>query len=95
MGWDCGWDRHQMKNTMKAIIMKRGYYHKRWYVWFLRIVLLGFLSVTLWASTIAAPFVCTYILNLRGTFEKVGSFAIVAGSVAVVIGFVCYLLDRI
>ena len=75
--------------------MKRRYYHKPWYIWLVRATMLGLLSVVLWASAIASPFVFVYLLSLRGGLEKVLAFAALAGSVVVMIGFICYLLDRI
>lgn len=75
--------------------MPGGYYHKPWYVWLVRVAALACVSVVLWVSAIASPFVVNYILDIKGTPDRLLTAATLAVSVLIVIGFLCYLIDRV
>jgi hypothetical protein len=60
-----------------------------------RILLIGCMSLTLWISALASPFVFAHILELKGVAAQAGMFAAAGGSVLVLIGFLCYLMDRV
>ncbi len=60
-----------------------------------RILLIGCLGLALWISAVVSPFVLAHLFEMKSAAARAWTFAALAGSALVVIGFLCYLLDRI
>jgi hypothetical protein len=65
-----------------------------WYAALARLVLVAALSLVLWASAVAAPFVLAHVVELGASSAGVWALA-AAASVLGVIAFLVYLMDRI
>lgn len=66
-----------------------------WYAVLARLTLVAALSLVLWASAVAAPFVLAHVVALRGSSVRVAALATVAAAWLGVVAFLCYLMDRV
>ena len=60
-----------------------------------RLALVAALSLVLWASAVAAPFVLAHIVELHDKTAAAATAAAAAAAVLCVIAFLCFLLDRV
>ncbi|MEI6634628.1 MAG: hypothetical protein WCP22_12555 [Chlamydiota bacterium] len=73
--------------------MRRGRDGVPWYAALARLALVAALSLVLWASAVAAPFVLAHALTLHDKSSGAWTLAAVAASVLGVIAFLVYLMD--
>lgn len=66
-----------------------------WYAAMARLALVAALSLVLWASAIAAPFVLAHAVELHDKSAAVRMLACAAAALLGVVAFIVYLMDRI